>query len=106
MVVGHLAPVNASAEAVIAQERRAYAVCEGVTMKTIKFRISGSFLAAWIGSLLVAGSAFGADEALIAAAKKEGELTWYTTQIINQFGRPAAEAFQKKYGIRVNAVRG
>ena len=33
--------------------------------------------------------AFAADEALIAAAKKEGQVTWYTTQIITQFGRPA-----------------
>src|SRR3954452_8804435 len=50
--------------------------------------------------------ALAADDAFIAAAKKEGEVNWYTTQIINQFGRPAVEAFQKKYGIRVNAVRG
>jgi ABC-type Fe3+ transport system substrate-binding protein len=47
-----------------------------------------------------------ADDALIAAAKREGEVTWYTTQIITQFGRPAMEAFQKKYGIKVSAVRG
>ena len=50
--------------------------------------------------------AHAADEALIAAAKKEGQVTWYTTQIINQFTRPAADAFQKKYGIKVNYVRG
>ena len=46
-----------------------------------------------------------ADEALISAAKKEGQLTWYTTQIVNQFARPAANAFEKKYGIRVNFIR-
>ena len=51
-------------------------------------------------------SATAADDALIAAAKKEGQVNWYTTQIVNQFSRPAAEAFQKKYGIRVNYVRG
>jgi hypothetical protein len=51
-----------------------------------RFRVNLSILAASIGSLLVGASAFAADEALIAAAKKEGELTWYTTQIINQFG--------------------
>jgi iron(III) transport system substrate-binding protein len=62
-------------------------------------------LAVAMSSLLPA-TAWAADEALIAAAKKEGELTWYTTQIITQIGRPAMEAFQKKYGIRVNAVRG
>jgi iron(III) transport system substrate-binding protein len=46
-----------------------------------------------------------ADPALIAAAKKEGQLTWYTTQIVNQFARPAAIAFEKKYGIRINYIR-
>ncbi len=48
---------------------------------------------------------FAADAALIEAAKKEGSLTWYTSQIIDQLGRPMAEAFQKKYGIKVNYVR-
>lgn len=43
--------------------------------------------------------------ALIEAAKKEGSLTWYTTQIVDQFARPAALAFEAKYGIRVNYVR-
>lgn len=47
----------------------------------------------------------GADPSLVAAAKAEGSLTWYTTQIVNQFARPAAEAFEKKYGVRVNYVR-
>ena len=45
------------------------------------------------------------DQALIDAAKKEGRVVWYTTQIVNQFARPAAEAFQKKYGIRVDYIR-
>jgi ABC-type Fe3+ transport system substrate-binding protein len=52
------------------------------------------------------GNAHAADQALIDAAKQEGELNWYTTQIITQFARPAADAFQKKYGIKVNAIRG
>jgi ABC-type Fe3+ transport system substrate-binding protein len=47
-----------------------------------------------------------ADPALIEAAKREGQVTWYTTQIMTQFGRPAIDAFQKRYGIRINAVRG
>ena len=51
-------------------------------------------------------SAYAADPALVAAAKREGEVTWYTTQIVNQLARPAAEAFQKQYGIAVNFVRG
>ena len=48
---------------------------------------------------------FAADPALIAAAQKEGEVTWYTTLIIDQVSRPIAEAFQKTYGIKVNYVR-
>jgi iron(III) transport system substrate-binding protein len=62
-----------------------------------------------LATVLLAGPtlpAFAADQALIDAAKKEGELNWYTTQIVKQFGRPAAEAFEKKYGIKVNIVRG
>src|SRR5580700_8542275 len=47
-----------------------------------------------------------ADSGLIEAAKREGQVTWYTTQIMNQFGRPAIDAFQKRYGIRVDAIRG
>ena len=46
-----------------------------------------------------------ADQALIDAAKKEGSVTWYTSAIIDQFVRPAADAFEKKYGIKVNYVR-
>jgi ABC-type Fe3+ transport system substrate-binding protein len=46
-----------------------------------------------------------ADATLIDAAKKEGRVVWYTTQILNQFARPAAEAFEKKYGIRVDVIR-
>jgi hypothetical protein len=59
-----------------------------------------------IDSLLAVGCARAADEALINAAKKEGQVVWYTTQIVTQFVRPAAEAFQKKYGIKVNFLRG
>ena len=50
--------------------------------------------------------AFAADQELIDAARREGQVTWYTTQIVNQFARPAAEAFQKQYGISVNFIRG
>ena len=65
----------------------------------------------WLGRCVTlmalwAQCAFAADEALVAAAKKEGAVTWYTTQIVTQFARPAAEAFQKKYGIKVDFVRG
>ena len=54
-------------------------------------------LASFVASMAFAiQGAVAADEALIAAAKKEGAVTWYTTQIVTQFARPAAEAFQKK----------
>jgi ABC-type Fe3+ transport system substrate-binding protein len=46
-----------------------------------------------------------ADAALIAAARKEGSVTWYTTLIVDQFVRPLVAAFEKKYGINVNYVR-
>jgi ABC-type Fe3+ transport system substrate-binding protein len=58
-----------------------------------------------IAGMLCAAPAHAADAALIAAAQKEGQVTWYTTQITNQFGRPAMDAFQKRYGIRVNFIR-
>ena len=50
-------------------------------------------------------AASAADDELIAAAKKEGRAVWYTTQIINQFVQPAAAAFEKKYGVKVDYVR-
>jgi ABC-type Fe3+ transport system substrate-binding protein len=65
----------------------------------------GTRIAAAFCGILSAAPALAADPALVAAAQKEGQVTWYTTQITNQFGRPAMEAFQKQYGIRVNFVR-
>lgn len=48
-----------------------------------------------------------ADAALIEAAKKEGELSWYTSLVANQVARPMAAAFEKKYpGVKVNLVSG
>src|SRR6266700_509533 len=53
-----------------------------------------------------AGAAFAADAALIAAAKKEGEVVWYSTQIISQLVRPVTVAFEKKYpGVKVRYTR-
>lgn len=62
-------------------------------------------LALAIGAAFVAGSARAQDAALVDAARKEGRLVWYTTQIVNQFARPAADAFEKKYGIKVDFIR-
>jgi iron(III) transport system substrate-binding protein len=54
-----------------------------------------------------AGGARGQDASLIAAAKKEGEVTWYTTLIVNQAVRPLIQAFEAKYpGITVRYSRG
>src|ERR1700743_2201110 len=49
--------------------------------------------------------AFAADPALIDAPKKEGTVVWYTGLIVDQFVRPAAAAFEQKYGIKVDYVR-
>src|SRR3954462_2568271 len=55
---------------------------------------------------LCASSAFAADQAMIDAAKKEGAVNWYTSQIVNQFVIPAKDAFEKKYGIKISYIRG
>jgi ABC-type Fe3+ transport system substrate-binding protein len=56
--------------------------------------------------LALSGPAQAEDSALIAAAKREGTVVWYTTQIVDQFARPAAAAFEKLYpGIRVSLSR-
>jgi len=47
-----------------------------------------------------------ADPTLYAAAKKEGEVVWYTTLIVTQAVRPLVEAFGRKYpGIEVKFAR-
>src|SRR5207302_1080285 len=45
-------------------------------------------VAAVIVATLGSGAAHAADAALIEAAKKEGEVIWYSTQIISQLVRP------------------
>jgi ABC-type Fe3+ transport system substrate-binding protein len=63
-------------------------------------------IAIGICAVLFAAPAFAADSALVAAAKKEGTVVWYTTQIVDQFARPAAQAFEKQYpGMRVVLAR-
>jgi ABC-type Fe3+ transport system substrate-binding protein len=47
-----------------------------------------------------------ADAALVAAAKREGKVVWYTTLIVNQAIRPLKEAFEKNYpGIELQYAR-
>ncbi len=47
-----------------------------------------------------------ADPTLVAAAQKEGQVTWYSTLIVNQIVRPMVEAFEQKYpGVKVQYSR-
>src|SRR5258705_11550331 len=52
-------------------------------------------------------SASRADDAeLIAAARKEGEVVWYTTLIVSQVIRPLKTAFERKYpGVELQYAR-
>jgi ABC-type Fe3+ transport system substrate-binding protein len=55
---------------------------------------------------LLTGAAHAATQALIAAAKREGTVTWYTTLLAEEASGPLAAAFQKKYpGIHVAFIR-
>ena len=54
---------------------------------------------------LACPSVCAADEALESAARREGSVSWYTTQIVDQIAAPAAAAFEKRYGIKVNFTR-
>lgn len=45
------------------------------------------------------------DPALVAAAKREGRLTFYSPLITDQIVRPLTTAFRAKYGIQVDALR-
>src|SRR5215467_10833024 len=74
-------------------------------MARLTLTITFALLSCALLSSLTAGPAFAADAALIAAAKKEGEVNWYSTQIISQLVRPVAAAFEKKYGIKVRYTR-
>jgi len=74
-----------------------------------RWRITRTVLAAFLllAALLPAtvhGQA--ADPALVAAARKEGRVLWYTTLIVNQAIRPLKEAFEKAYpGVELQYVR-
>jgi len=59
------------------------------------------------GALLATAAPAGAaDAALYQAAKRDGEVVWYTALIVNQAVRPLIAAFNKKYpGIDVHYVR-
>jgi ABC-type Fe3+ transport system substrate-binding protein len=61
-----------------------------------------------MGAAVFAGPrAQAADDALYDAAKKEGQVVWYTSLIVNQAVRPQIDAFNKKYpGVEVKYARG
>lgn len=65
------------------------------------------FRIALLGIALMLGAprTYAADAALIEAAKKEGQVVWYTSQIIDPLVLRLQEAFKKKYGIEVKPVR-
>src|SRR5262245_61808315 len=68
--------------------------------------IARALAASLVTSGLATSVAYAADAALIEAARKEGEVNWYSTQIISQLVRPVTAAFEKKYpGIKVRATR-
>ena len=55
-----------------------------------------------LAASLFSAASYAADASLLAAAKKEGEVFWYTTQVLNH-SRPLVAAFEAKYsGIKVN----
>jgi ABC-type Fe3+ transport system substrate-binding protein len=57
-------------------------------------------------AIAAASPGHAADAALYQAAKKEGEVVWYTALIVTQAVRPLIEAFNKKYpGIEVHYGR-
>ena len=58
-----------------------------------------------VGTNIAGNPALAADTALVEAAKKEGEVVWYTTQVITQLIRPVSAAFEAKYGIKVRPIR-
>ena len=68
-------------------------------------RAIGRLFTSFVALMALAGGAHAADAALIEAAKKEGKVTWYTVQIVDQIVRPIIAGFQRKYGIQVEYVR-
>lgn len=55
---------------------------------------------------VVSSQAYALDPSIVAAAKKEGSVVWYSGMIVNQAVRPIVKAFEAKYpGITVNAAR-
>src|ERR1700689_710617 len=63
-------------------------------------------IAAIVTVAFAARGAAAADQSLIDAAKKEGQVVWYSTLIVNQIVRPLKDAFEKKYpGVTMQYTR-
>lgn len=70
-------------------------------------KLAGRSAALFIAALLAAGPALAEPSAdLIARAKKDGRVTWYTDLIVDQIVRPLAAAFEAKYGVKLDYARG
>ncbi len=66
--------------------------------------VKGAVVFATMG---VQTSLFAIDQALIDAAKKEGEVNWYSSLVVNQAARPIVTAFEKEFpGIKVRLTSG
>ncbi len=67
------------------------------------------FVALLLAMTMLSSTALSAraqDAALIEAAKKEGQVVWYTTLIVNQIIRPLKTAFEKRYpGVTLQYTR-
>ncbi len=64
------------------------------------------FIAGGIASpAFIATAAHAIDASLIAAAKAEKEVIWYTVQTIPQIVRPVVAAFEILYGVKVSYIR-
>ena len=70
-------------------------------------RMTGSFrnVSLALAFVAAAGASRAATPELIEAAKKEGEVVWYTSQIIDPLVLRLTDAFKKKYGIQLKPVR-
>jgi ABC-type Fe3+ transport system substrate-binding protein len=63
-------------------------------------------LAAAATTMYSASVGYAQDASLVAEAKKEGQVVWYTTLLVDQAVRPLVAAFEAKYpGIKVNFAR-
>jgi len=73
---------------------------------TMIWSVRSAAIAAFLTLYNADASAADISPELIAKAKQEGQVTYYTDLIIDQIVRPLASAFEAKYGIKVVYTRG